>query len=92
MSPEDIRLNYFFHEPLDIILKTTEYLHYSAEGDIYISLVKDDDKEPDEESHLNAFHAPKVVANRINFDKNRIIKDQEMLVLEGNDENFRWDY
>jgi hypothetical protein len=43
MSPEEIKLNYFFDEPSNKIKSEPEYLQYSEEDDCYSELTPDAD-------------------------------------------------
>ena len=43
MSPEDIKLNYFFDEPVETDIKMSKYLEYSEKDGLYLEVKEEDE-------------------------------------------------
>ncbi len=43
MSPEDIKLNYFFHEPKETDVKMSKYLEYSEKDGLYLEVKEENE-------------------------------------------------
>jgi len=68
MSPEDIKLNYFFHEPEGTDTKMSKYLVYSEKDDVYLE-EKEENENLEYAHHTYLFNSDEAVEGNIEAEK-----------------------